>query len=536
MGQQYDVIVIGGGHNGLVNAAYLAKAGKKVVVLERRHVLGGAAVTEEIVPGFLFSECSYVVSLLRPEIIRELDLPRHGLEILPLDGTFSPMPSGDYLWRVNDHAKSIRDIRRHSRLDAEAYDEFSKMMTPMCRFVKPILSMIPPDPTTLNPKDLSQLYFLLNRFRELSSDERYTLVQLMTMSTADFLDQWFETDVLKATMSASGIIGTFLGIRSPGTAYVLLHHYMGEIDGAFRSWGFSRGGTGAISNAIADAAREAGVEIRTKAPVAKILVENGRACGVALQSGEELSANVVSSSVDPHLTFEKFLEPSELPGDFLEGVRRYKFRGSSGKVNLALDALPNFKCLPGPGVHLRGAISISPSMDYMERAYDDAKYGRYSRRPYIDMVIPSLTDPSVAPPGKHVLSCFVQYAPYKLAEGNWDEQREAFGDNVINTIAEYAPNIKDIIIAGQVLTPLDLEREFGLTQGNIFQGELSLEQLFFLRPVAGWAYYRTPIDNLYMCGSATHPGGGIMGANGRIASQVILKNWKSGASRSKAAN
>jgi phytoene dehydrogenase-like protein len=535
MGQHYDVIVIGGGHNGLVNAAYLAKAGKKVVVLERRHVVGGAAVTEEIIPGFLFSECSYVVSLLRPEIIRELDLPRHGLEILPLDGTFSPMPSGDYLWRVNDHAKSIRDIRRHSRLDAEAYDEFSKMMTPMCRFVKPMLSMIPPDPTTLNPKDLKQLHFLLQRFRELSSDERYTLVQLMTMSSADFLDQWFETDVLKATMSASGIIGTFLGIRSPGTAYVLLHHYMGEIDGAFRSWGFSRGGTGAISNAIADAAREAGVEIRTKAPVGKILVKNGRATGVVLQSGEELSANVVSSSVDPHLTFEKFLGPNELPADFLEGVRRYKFRGSSGKVNLALDALPNFKCFPGSGAHLRGAISISPSMDYMERAYDDAKYGHFSRKPYIDMVIPSLTDPSVAPPGKHVLSCFVQYAPYKLAEGTWDDQKQAFGDNVINTIAEYAPNIKDIIIDRQVLTPLDLEREFGLTQGNIFQGELSLEQLFFLRPVAGWAYYRTPIHNLYMCGSATHPGGGIMGANGRIASQVILKEWKGGSSRSTAA-
>jgi phytoene dehydrogenase-like protein len=533
MSQHYDAIVIGGGHNGLVNAAYLAKAGKKVVVLERRHVLGGAAVTEEIIPGFLFSECSYVVSLLRPEIIRELDLPRHGLEILPLDGTFSPMPNGDYLWRVNDHAKSIRDIRRHSRLDAEAYDEFSKMMTPMCRFVKPILSMIPPDPTTLNPKDLKQLHFLLQRFRELSSDERYTLVQLMTMSSADFLDQWFETDVLKATMSASGIIGTFLGIRSPGTAYVLLHHYMGEIDGAFRSWGFSRGGTGAISNAIGAAARELGVEIRTKSPVGKIMVKNGRVAGVVLQSGEEIFANVVSSSVDPHLTFEKFLEPSELPGDFLEGVRRYKFRGSSGKVNLALDALPNFKALPGPGAHLRGAISISPGMEYMERAYDDAKYGRYSRKPYIDMVIPSLTDPSVAPPGKHVLSCFVQYAPYKLAEGTWDDQREAFGDNVINTIAEYAPNIKDIIVGRQILTPLDLEREFGLTQGNIFQGELSLEQLFFLRPVAGWAYYRTPIANLYMCGSSTHPGGGIMGANGRIASQVILKEWKAGSSGSR---
>ena len=531
MTQHYDVIVIGGGHNGLVNAAYLAKAGKKVLVVERRHVLGGAAVTEEIIPGFLFSECSYVVSLLRPEIIRELDLPRHGLEILPLDGTFSPMPDGNHLWRMNDHAKSIREIRRHSRVDAEAYDEFSKMMTPMCRFVKPMLSMVPPDPTTLNPRDLKQLHFMMQRFRELSSDERYTLIQLMTMSSADFLDQWFETDVLKATMSASGIIGTFLGIRSPGTAYVLLHHYMGEIDGAFRSWGFSRGGTGAISNAIAAAAREACVEIRTKAPVGKIVVKNGRAAGVVLQSGEEIGANVISSSVDPHLTFEKFLQPSELPSDFLEGVRRYKFRGSSGKVNIALDALPEFKSMPGDGAHLRGAISISPSMEYMERAYDDAKYGHYSRRPYIDMVIPSLTDPSVAPPGKHVLSCFVQYAPYKLAEGTWDDQREAFGDNVIDTISEYAPNIKKIIVGRQILTPLDLEREFGLTQGNIFQGELSLEQLFFLRPVAGWAYYRTPVDNLYMCGSATHPGGGIMGANGRIASQVILKEWKKAASQ-----
>ena len=536
MPQHYDAIVIGGGHNGLVNAAYLAKGGKKVLVLERRHVLGGAAVTEEIIPGFLFSECSYVVSLLRPEIIRELDLPRHGLEILPLDGTFSPMPNGDYLWRMNDHARTQREIRRHSRLDAEAYDEFSKMMTPMCRFVKPILSMIPPDPTTLHPRDLQRLYFLGQRFRDLSSDERYTLIQLMTMSAADFLDQWFETDVLKATMSASGIIGTFLGIRSPGTAYVLLHHYMGEIDGAFRSWGFSRGGTGAISNAIAAAARELGVEIRTQASVEKILVKNGRTAGIALKSGEEISASVVSSSVDPHLTFEKFIDANELPGDFLESVRRYKFRGSSGKVNLALDALPDFKSMPGQGAHLRGAISISPSIEYMERAYDDAKYGRYSRKPYIDIVIPSLTDPSVAPPGKHVLSCFVQYAPYKLAQGAWDDHKDAFGDTVINTIAEHAPNIKKIIIGRQVLTPLDLEREFGLTQGNIFQGELSLEQLFFLRPVPGWAYYRTPVDNLYMCGSATHPGGGIMGAPGRIASQVILKDWSKGFKKSARSN
>ena len=386
-----------------------------------------------------------------------------------------------------------------------------------------------PDPTSLDPRDLKKLAFLGKRFQNLDAEDKYNLVQLMTMSAADFLDQWFETDVLKATMSASGIIGTFLGIRSPGTAYVLLHHYMGEIDGAFRSWGFSRGGTGAISNAIAGAGLEAGVEIRKQVAVSKILIKNGVAQGVVLEGGEEIHAGMVSSSVDPNLTFLKFIEARELPGDFLEDVRRYKYRGSSGKVNLALDGLPDFTCLPGPGNHLRGAISISPSMEYMERAYDQAKYGEFSRRPYIDMVIPSLTDPSVAPPGKHILSCFVQYAPYKLASGTWDEQREAFGNTVIDTISQFAPNLKSLIIGKQFITPLDIERQTGLTEGNIFQGELSLEQLFFLRPAAGWARYRTPIKKLYMCGSATHPGGGIMGAPGRLAALEMLKDSKGAA-------
>ena len=526
MNNKFDVVVIGGGHNGLVNAAYLARAGKKVLVLERRHVLGGAAVTEEVFPGFQFSVCSYVVSLLRPEIIRELDLPRHGLEILPLDGTFTPMPNGDYLWRVNDHYRTRREIARHSKLDAEAYDEYGKAMIEMAHFVKPIMSMTPPDPTTLSPKGWKNLAFLGRRFQQLPDDDKYNQVQLMTMSAVDFLDQWFETDVLKATMSASGIIGTFLGVRSPGTAYVLLHHYMGEIDGAFRSWGFARGGTGAISNAIADAAREAGVEIRTEAAIEKILLKNGRATGVILKNGDEIFADIVSSSVDPRLTFMKMIGEEHLPDDFCADLKRYKYRGSSGKVNLALDGLPNFKAMPGEGPHLRGAISISPSVDYMERAYDDAKYGRFSRRPYIDMVIPSLTDPSVAPPGKHVMSCFVQYAPYNLKEGTWDEKRDEFGDTVINTIAEHAPNIRELIRDRQVVTPLDLERDFGLSEGNIFQGELTLEQLFFLRPAPGWAQYRTPIKSLYMCGSATHPGGGIMGAPGRNAALQMIKDLK----------
>jgi phytoene dehydrogenase-like protein len=520
----YDVIVIGGGHNGLVTAAYLARAGRKVLVLERRHVLGGAAVTEEIYPGFKYSVCSYVVSLLRPEIIRELDLPKHGLEILPLDGTFTPMPDGDYLWRVNDHAKTRREIARHSKVDAEAYDEYGKAMVEMGRFVKPILTMTPPDPTSLDTRGLRDLLFLGRRFQALSDDDKYNQVQLMTMSAVDFLDQWFETDVLKATMSASGIIGTFLGVRSPGTAYVLLHHYMGEIDGAFRSWGLSRGGTGAISESIAGAAREAGAEIRTETAVSKVIVKDGVAVGVVLTNGDYLTAGAIASSVDPNLTFLQMVGPEHLPDEFVEDVRRYKFRGSSGKVNLALDGLPEFKALGGQGPHLRGAISISPSIDYLERAYDDAKYGCPSRRPYIDMVIPSLTDPSVAPPGKHVVSCFVQYAPYHLKEGSWDDQREAFGDTVINTLAEYAPNIRDLILHRQVLTPLDIEREFGLTEGNIFQGELTLEQLFFLRPAPGWAQYKTPVKNLYMCGSATHPGGGIMGAPGRNAARRMIKD------------
>jgi phytoene dehydrogenase-like protein len=521
-GVKYDVIVIGGGHNGLTAAAYLARAGRKVLVLERRHVLGGAAVTEEVFPGFHFSVCSYVVSLLRPEIIRELDLPRHGLEILPLDGTFTPMPNGDFLWRMNDHARTRREIARHSRLDAEAYDEYGRAMVEMGRFVKPILSMVPPDPTSLDWRGLKQLLFLVRRFRALPRADQYNQVQLMTMSAVDFLDQRFETDVLKATMSASGIIGTFLGVRSPGTAYVLLHHYMGEIDGAFRSWGLARGGTGAISNAIASAARAAGVEIRAETEVARILVRGGRAHGVVLKNGDEIQAAAVASSLDPRLTFQRLLEGTALPGEFKADIQRYKFRGSSAKVNLALDALPDFTCLPGPGAHLRGAISISPSVDYMERAYDDAKYGRYSRRPYIDIVIPSLTDPSVAPPGKHVMSCFVQYAPYHLKEGTWDTERDAFGDTVIDTLAEYAPNIRNIVLHRQVVTPLDLEREWGLSEGNIFQGELTLEQLFFLRPAPGWAQYRTPIRHLYMCGSATHPGGGIMGAPGRNAARRML--------------
>ncbi len=543
MPQRYDAIVIGGGHNGLISGAYLARAGLKTLVLEQRHVLGGAAVTEEIYPGFRFSVFSYVVSLLRPEIIRELDLPRHGLDILPLDGTFTPLRegdgppppkdgngnpigTGDYLWRVNDHGRTVRELRRWSKLDAEAYSEYGQLMVDMARFIKPILSMVPPDPASLDPRPLLPVGGLLRSFARLTERQQAVFVQLMTMSAFDFLSQWFETDPLKATMSASGIIGTYQGIKSPGTAYVLLHHYMGEIDGAFRAWGIPKGGTGGISEAIGRAAAAQGAEIRMEAPVARIRVGDGRANGVILESGEEIEAGAVLSSLDVRRTFIDLLEPGSVDPEFEAEVRRFKFRGSSGKVNLALDALPSFTCLPGEGEHLRGAMSMSPSTDEMEQAYDDAKYGRWSARPYVDVIIPTLVDPSMAPPGKHIMSCFVQYAPYKLdpALGSWDDNREAFGDAVVNRIAEFAPDLPSKILYRQVQTPLDIERTTGLSEGNIFQGELSLEQLFFSRPVPGWARFKTPIRDLWLCGSATHPGGGIMGANGRIAALELLRS------------
>jgi len=526
MSKTYDAIVIGAGHNGLVHAAYLARAGKRVLVLERRPLIGGASVTEEIFPGFKYSVFSYVVSLFRPEIIRDLKLSQHGLTMLPLESTLTPLPGGNYLYRDGDHYRTMRDIARHSPRDAEAYAEYGRQMYFMAKAVKYMLGIVPPDPTSLHPRDLKGLAALARHLRSIGEDNLYTLTKLMTMSSADFLEEWFETEVLKATLSSSGIIGTFLGPRSPGSAYVLLHHYMGEIDGAYRAWGFAKGGTGGLANALGQAARALGVEIQTNTPVAKVLVKNGTAMGVALPNGNEYHAKIIVSSLDPKLTFLHLLEPAQLPEELVTAIRNFNIRGSSGKVNLALAEAPELSCMPGTGPHLRGAISISPSVAYLERAYDDAKYGRYSRRPYIDVIIPSMIDPDMAPPGKHVMSCFVQYAPYQLKEGTWEQQREAFGEAVIDTLSEYVPNLKSIILHRQVITPWDIEQTTGLSQGNIFQGELTLSQLFFLRPAAGFANYRTPIRNYYQCGSGTHPGGGIMGAPGKLAALEILKDLR----------
>ena len=523
---KYDAIIIGGGHNGLICAAYLAKAGKKVLVLEKRYVLGGAAVSEELYPGFTFSVASYVVSLFRPHIVRELGLAKHGYEVIPMDCSLSPLPNGDSLARWGDAQKSRREISRFSQKDAETYPEFSKAMTHMGKLAKAVIDHPAPDISSLHPKELSIVLRLGKAFKDLGPDLLHLNIKLVTMSALDFLDRWFESDVLKAPMSVSGIIGTFQGVRSPGTAYVLLHHYMGELDGAFRSWGFSKGGTGGISLACARAAESFGAEIKTDSPVQQVLIKNGKSSGVVLDNGDEYYADVVISNLDPNLTYLKMIGEDNLEGDIVKEIKRYKFRGSSGKVNLALDRAPEFSCRPGIGDHLKGDIAIAPSTEYLERAFDQAKYGEFSTRPYINAVIPSLTDPSVAPPGKHILSCFVQYAPYNIKEGseNWPEHREAFGDTVVDTMAEYIPGLKDMILYRQVLTPWDLEQKMGLTEGNIFQGELSLEQLLFQRPLSGYANYKTPIRGLYMCGSGTHPGGGIMGASGELCAKSILKS------------
>jgi phytoene dehydrogenase-like protein len=517
-----DVIVVGGGHNGLVAAAYLARAGKKVQVLERRHLVGGAAVSEQIFPGFTFSVFSYVVSLLRPQIIRDLDLSRHGLHILPLESTVTPLPNGDYLAGWGDADLTRREIYRHSPKDADAMLEFGQLMYHMAHAMRPLLETIPPDPTSLSLGDLQGLFRLGRHFHALGAQKSHALYKLMTMSCADYLDEWFEFGPLKATKAASGIIGTFLGPRSPGSAYVLLHHYMGEIDGAFRAWGFARGGNGSVSSAIAAAACSFGAQIRTEAAVKQLLVKNGRAMGVTLEDGTEYRAPVVVSSLDPRRTFLDLVEARELPEELVNQVRKFRFRGSSGKVNLALAELPIFTCMPGIGQHHRGAFSISPSVEYLERAYDDAKYGEYSRKPYLDIVFPSMIDPGMAPPGKHVASIFVQYVPYHVNGGWSSAKREAFGDAVIDTLSEYAPNLKSAILHRQVLTPVEIEQTLGLSEGNIFQGELALQQLFFLRPAAPWSQYATPIKGYYQCGSGTHPGGGVMGAGGRNAALKIL--------------
>ena len=522
-----DAIVVGAGHNGLVAACYLARAGLEVQVLERNPYIGGAAVSRQVYDGFTYSNCSYVCSLLRTEIIRTLDLPAHGLQIIPYEGGCTLMRNGGHLALYDNHDALRREIARHSQRDAEAYDRFARDMLRHCRFIKPLLLRAPPDPTSFKPADLRELLHLGRHFGRLGEEQMYETLRFWTLSCADMLDEYFESEIVKGHLAGSSIIGTALGPRSPGSAYVLLHHYMGSIDGTVGAWGFARGGMGAITQSLAAALRASGGSIRCDAPVARILTRNGRATGVVLEGGEEIPARLVVSNMDVRRTFLEAVDPSDLPEEFVRRVRQFKIRGSSGKLNIALDALPRFPAIPAGSPCVRGDLHVTDSIEMLERAYDDWKEGRWSQRPYLDILIPTQIDPSMAPPGKHYMSVFVQYCPYALADGPWtDEKRASFGRTVIDSIAEHSPGFRDLILHAEIRTPADIEREVGLTEGNIFQGELTFDQLLFNRPIPGYAHYRSPIRGLYMCGASTHPGGGVMGAPGANAATTILEDLR----------
>jgi phytoene dehydrogenase-like protein len=520
-----DVLIIGAGHNGLVAACYLARAGLKVQVLERNPYIGGATVSRQLYENFTYSNCSYVCSLLRPEIMRELELPRFGLQIIPYDGGCTMMQDGGHLAVYENHDAMRRELARHSKRDAEAYDRYARDMIRQCKFIKPLLLREPPDPTSFKPRDIQELLHLGKHFHGLGERRMYETLRFWTMSAADFLDEYFESEIVKAHMAGSSIIGTALGPRSAGTAYVLLHHYMGDIDDTVGAWGFARGGMGAVSKALAASLEASGGTIRTSAAVERILVRGGRALGVTLADGEEIYARHVLSNMDVRRTFLEAVDSADLPPEFVRQVQNFKIRGSSGKLNIALDGLPEFPAIPAGAPCTRGDMHVTDTIEMMERAYDDWKDGKWSRAPYIDMLIPSQIDPTMAPDGKHYMSVFVQYCPYQLASGPWDAaKRAAFGDTVIDTIARHSPNFKQLILHAEIRTPYDIENEVGLTEGNIFQGELTFDQLLFNRPVPGYAQYRTPLRGLYLCGSSTHPGGGVMGAPGANAARAVLRD------------
>ena len=526
MSRRYDAIVVGAGHNGLTTACYLAKAGLKVLVVEKSDWIGGAAVSRELEPGWTYSNCSYVCSLLRPEIVRDLDLPRFGLQVVPYESGATFTADGGYFAYYGEHDALRREMQRFSRRDADNYERYVQAVMRQCRFIRPLLLRTPPDPVALRPRDVGELLFLGRRFHDLGQREMGEAIRFWTMSIGDFLDQFFETPVIKAHLAGSGIIGTGLGVYSPGTAYVLLHHYMGDVDGAIGAWGFARGGMGAVSRAMGAALEAAGGEIRAGSGVERFLVRNNLVTGVALENGDEFQAPIVVSNIDVKRTFLRHMDPGLLPEEFLKGVRRFKIRGSSGKLNIALDAMPDFPAAPEGAPFLKGDLHCSESLESLERAYDDWKAGRWSADPYFDLLIPSQIDPTMAPPGKHMATVFVQYAPYELSDGRaWnDAARAAFADTVLAKIGRASPNFRELIVHKEVRTPLDIENEVGLTEGNIFQGELTFDQLLFNRPVPGWAQYRSPIQGLYMCGSSNHPGGGVMAAPGANAAREILRD------------
>ena len=532
MPEFYDAVIVGAGHNGLVTAGYLARAGLRVLVLESRGVVGGACVTEEIFPGFKFSTTSYLCSLLQEKVIRELELAKFGYQVYPKDPAFfSPFPDGRYLLMWSDTGKTCDEIGKFSARDAQAYPQYEDYIDRLARFIEPLLLETPPNLASRSLGEWQKLAGLGWRLSRMSAKELAGHLRILTQSVKDFLDPWFESEQLKVALATDGVIGTKGGPCTPGTAYVLMHHCMGGVGGKRGLWGFVRGGMGGITQAMADSARSRGAAIRTQARVERVLVKDDRAVGVALKNGEEIRAKIVVSGVDPKRTFLELIEARHLESEFLAAIKAFKIEGVSMKINLALDGLPDFKCLPGSqlGPHHKTTIHICPTLEYIERAFDDSKYGCPSRHPMLEITIPTTYDPSLAPPGKHVANIFLQYAPYTLSQqvaASWHVLKESYADRVMDLIEEYAPGFKGLVLHRHVLSPLDLEKEYGLTGGNIFQGEMGTDQLYFLRPLAGWAKYRTPIGGLYMCGSGTHPGGGVTGAPGHNAAREILKDWR----------
>ncbi len=520
----YDAIVVGGGHNGLVNGAYLAKAGLKTLILERRPVVGGAAITEELRPGFWFTTFSYALSLLRPRIVQDLERVKHGFMPLLMTSTFAPAEDGGHLWLTRDHDQNVREIARHSRHDADAYTQYSHDLDMVCKALKPLLDEAPPDLFSDDPEERLALTRMAQRFRGMDRRTLHNAVRLLTGSAADLLDDYFESELLKGYLASSSIIGTKVGPRSQGSGLVLLYHSLGEHDGEFGAWAFHKGGNGGFTQVLARAAESFGAEIHLETPVAAVLTKNGRATGVVLADGAEYAADTVVSALDPRRTFLELVDPRELPDDLVESIRRMRFQGTSSKVNFALDGLPEYPALPGREDVFRGFTNIGPTMDYLERAFDEAKYGWCSSRPYIDGAIQSTIDPDMAPPGKHVMSCFIQYTPYHLREGAWAAEKGHLADTVRRTVESFFPGFGDLVLQREVVTPLDIERTTGLSEGNIFAGEFLAPQMFFFRPAPGWSQYRTPIRGYYQCGSGTHPGGCVMGAPGMLAAGQVLKD------------
>ena len=528
---RYDAIIVGGGHNGLIAAGYLAKERLKVLVLERRPIVGGACVTEELIPGHRVTRTSYVCSLLLPEVIRDFRMADYGFQVLiPEPHSIYPQPDGRYMLWHADTEKRAREISKFSQKDVANLERFERELADLQPFIDEILRTTPPQFPPRGLREMFDFARLGRRMLKLGEKRIRHFIELMTASCADYLKRRFESDEVMSALAINGMIGTCVGPYSPGSAAVMLHHSIGSsIEGQPGAWGFVRGGMGGLATALLRSVKDLGVEVKTDAEVARFLIEGGTCRGVALKNGDEYRGRIVASNLDPRRTFLGLIEKGVLDDEFTGAIRNFKMEGSSIKMNLALSGLPDWKCIPGQdekAPHQQAMFEIAPSLEYLERAYDDMKYGAPSRRPLIDGNIASVLDDTLCPKGHHMMSLFVQWGPYHLKQGTWPEIREKVGDNIVDTLEEYIPNIKKIIIGREVISPWDLEQIFGLTEGNIFHGEMTPDQLFFLRPVPRWANYRTPVRGLYMCGSGAHPGGGVMGAPGRNAAREIVKDLR----------